>query len=270
MNNRHSARIAMHASVFAAILAPLAIAACASITSSQCCTTELFQDFRFDRDATGLSSFLITGTNGRILVTDNTGGGEAFVIRGEKRVGANSEADAAAGIEALTIDMTEVGAELRIEANHPLGDNREYVVNWVLEVPERMFAQVVNGNGDVTIEDLDNGLATLVSNGVVTLTSIEGSTEVAIINGTLSAQVTIEDDEFIDLSTVNGNITLNIPSATSAVLDARTDQGSVTLNNLTLTVEDIVTNNVVTGTLGTGTGRIDILTNNGNVTLTGF
>jgi hypothetical protein len=268
MNHRYSARIATHLSVFAAILTALTIAACASITSSQCCSAEVFENFRFDRDATGLSSFAIENTNGRVLVTSNSGG-EGFVLRGEKRVGASSEADAAAGLEIITLEINEVGNELQIQALHPAGGTREYTVNWVLEVPERLFGQVANINGEVTIEDLDNGVFALVTNGLVTLTDIEGSTEVVVVNGHLSAMVTIEEDEFIDLSTVNGNITLSIPSTTNAELDARTDIGTVTLTNLTLTNEQI-TNNVVTGTLGTGEGTIDILSNNGNVTLTGF
>ena len=268
MSNRYSARIATPVSVFATILAPLAIAACASVTSSQCCTAEAFENFRFDRDATGLSSFAIENTNGRVLVTSNSGG-EAFVLRGEKRVGGTSEADAAAGLPDIILEINEVGDELQIRAIHPPSSRREYTVNWVLEVPGRLFGQVTNINGEVTIEDLDNGLFAIVTNGLVTLTDIEGSTEVVVVNGHLSARVSIEDDEFIDLSTVNGNITLSIPSATNAVLDSRTDIGTITLTNLTLTNEQI-TNNVVTGTLGTGEGRIDVLSNNGNVTLTGF
>jgi hypothetical protein len=267
MIHRHRAGIATHVSAFVAILAPLAVAACASVTSSLCCTTEVFEDFRFDRDATGLSSFAIEGTNGRILVTRNSGG-EAFVIRGEKRVGANSESDAAAGLAQITFDITEVGDELRIRSIHPVGRNRQYVVNWVLEVPRRLFGQVASVNGDVTMESLDNGLLALVTNGVVTLTDIEGNTEVSVVNGNLIAAVSIEGDEFIDLSTVNGNIALSVPSATNAELDVRTDAGSVTVTNLTLTNEQI-TNNVVTGTLGTGEGTIDILTLNGNITVTG-
>ncbi len=268
MSHRHSARIATHLSALAAVLTSLAIAACVSVTSSQCCTTELFEEFRFDRDATGHSTFRIEGINGRILVIANSGG-EEFVIRGEKRVGANSEADAEAGLELITIEIAEVGDVIQIRAVHPVGGGRQYTVNFVLEVPERLIGQVITTNGDVTVEDLDNGLTAIVGNGVVTLSRIEGSTEIDLTNGSLSAEVTIADDEFIDLSAVNGNITLRIPSATNAELEARTDNGSVTLSNLALTNE-LITNNVVTGTLGTGAGTIDVITSNGNVTLTGF
>lgn len=268
MSHRRSAHVSRYLPVFTAILTTLAIAACASVTSSQCCSAEVSEEFRFDRDATGLSSFAIENVNGRVLVTRNSGG-EGFVIRGEKRVGAGSETDAAAGLALITLEINEVGEELQIQALHPAGGSREYTVNWVLEVPERLFAQVANINGEVTVEDLDNGLFALVTNGLVTLTNIQGSTEVVVVNGNLTATVTIEGDEFIDLSTVNGNITLRIPTDTNAELDARTDVGTVTLTNLTLTNEQ-VTSNVVTGTLGTGEGMIDILSNNGNVTLTGF
>ena len=262
MKDRYSRRRAIRASVLAALFAPLAIAACSSITTRSCCSAEAREDFQFNLDATGRSRFRVEAIDGRVLVIISSG--ENFVVRGQKRVGGTSQADADARLLNLTIQITELGDEI-----HPRADGRPYVVDYTLEVPARLVPEVSTVNGDVTIESVDNGLTVQVLNGTVTLTDIEGSSEVDIANGDTVAEIRIEDDEVIDLATLNGAISLRIPADTNAELSATVDNGTVSFTGLTLTNE-LITNNVITGTIGTGEGTIMLNVDNGSITLTGF
>lgn len=267
MKHSYGRRSVGRVSALAAILAPLALAACAEVTTNICCTAEAREDFQFTRDATGRSRFRVEGVNGRVLVILSTG--ENFIVRGQKRAGGTSEEDAAATLLNLSVQITESGDSIVVESVHPRADGRPYVVDYTLEVPARLVGEIATVNGDVEVEGLENGVTIQILNGSATLTDIQGSTETDVANGDTTAEISIVNDEVIDLAVLNGAISLSIPSGTNAELEARTDNGEVTVTGLTLTNE-LITSNVVTGTIGTGTGSIMLNVDNGDITLRGF
>lgn len=72
-----------------------------------------------------------------------------------------------------------------------------------------------------------------------------------------------------DLTTMNGDIDLHIPVDTSADFSASVANGSISLSDLVLRNEarDRFS---LRGTLGDGSGRLELRTTNGRINTTGF
>ncbi len=71
-----------------------------------------------------------------------------------------------------------------------------------------------------------------------------------------------------DVDAITGQINLSIPQSTSASFAARVTTGSISVTDLVLN-DQYVTPTIVTGTLGTGSGSIDLQIITGNIRVTG-
>ena len=136
-------------------------------------------------------------------------------------------------------------------------------------VPMRLAATVVNVNGGVSIGQVSGDVSVSVVNGAVQIQDAGGSLSVSVVNGVVTARTALTAGEGIDLQTTNGNVSLDIPQSTSAQFAARLVNGVIGISNLTLQGAQS-TPTSLTGTLGAGTGRVDLETVNGNILVRGF
>jgi hypothetical protein len=223
-----------------------------------------------DLDATARTTFRVEGINGKIDVV-GVAGTETFMIRGERQVWSESVADAQDYLDRLEVAVTEVGNEILIRTVQPINTGgRNVVVNYELSVPARLVAQLVNINGNVTAQLMDNTVSVNNTNGNVTLEDILGDQTVMLVNGNIVGQITtLSPGGVIDFQTVNGNVVLDLPQNTSAHFSAHLVNGTITTTGLVL-LNPVSTMTSLTGTLGGGQGIIDLQTVNGNIQAAGF
>jgi DUF4097 and DUF4098 domain-containing protein YvlB len=224
--------------------------------------------FEFVEDATGRIGFQLTGVNGTINVT-GLSEGETFTVSGFRQIRECSQSAAEAWIDQLEVLVTPTPTTIIIQTDQPHNTSPcNLVVDYELTIPERLVGQIINVNGTITVDGLDERIFVTNVNGNVTLEDIEDDATVRLTNGNIVADVQIGDRESIDLLTVNGNVDLDIPTFTNALLSITVANGSIVVSNLTVQNE-VSTATSLSGTLGTGEGTIILGTTNGNISLTG-
>ncbi len=187
------------------------------------------------------------------------------------QVGSNvSQLDAETGLNQLGVLVADGSDEIFVQTLQPKNmDGRKYVVNYTINVPSDLAVDLTQVNGHVTVLDIESSLFVEVANGNVYLSDIFGVATVSVDNGKVDGTVTLPPGGEIMISTGIGDIDLRIPTSTSADLSALVGFGAITWDNLDL-LNAVHTNESLTGTLGDGTGLIDLDTRNGNIDVTGF
>jgi len=200
----------------------------------------------------GQSRIRLDAVNGEIVVTGQPDA-TSVTVAAELIVGSNvSRLDAEIGLDQLKVHVTDRPGEIYVQTVQPLNsEGRRYVVNYHITVPRDLAVEVAQVNGHVTVDDLGNSLLVTVENG-----SVFGT-------------VNLPPGGEITLWAGNGDLDLRIPTSTSAELSARVGLGAITWDNLDIT-NLVHTSRSLTGTLGAGTGLVDLDTGNGNIVVTGF
>lgn len=208
--------------------------------------------------------------NGEVVITGQPGAA-SVTVTAELIVGSNvSRLDAETGWNQLGVLVTDGSDEIFVQTIPATNlGGRQYVVNYNITVPSDLAVDVKQVNGHVTVANIANSLVVDVQNGNVYLSDIFGDATVGVENGSVDGTVTLPPGGEIRLTTVNGDLDLRIPVSTSAELSALAGFGSITWGNLDLR-NAVQTNRSLTGTLGAGTGLIDLDTWNGTIDVTGF
>ena len=131
-----------------------------------------------------------------------------------------------------------------------------------------MEVEIVQDNGDITVENLDNFACIDSVNGNVYLNDIFGNVDVVLSNGSIDGSVTMPIEGEIQINVDNGKIDLSIPASTSAEFEAVTVNGSVNISNLEF-VKLLETQKSVVGTLDKGDGIITLNVTNGDISVVG-
>ena len=232
---------------------------------------DFFVNKTFSQNVTfaGQFNLRLDGVNGEIEIIGEPGGDEVMVT-GMARVGSDTFEDAQEGLDQLEVSVTDGNDEISVRTEQPKNtEGRQYIVGYTITVPSDLAVNVSLVNGHVTIQDIDNSISVILDNGNVDFLDIYGSAVVSVVNGNVIGKLTIFPAGEAMISTVNGDIELSIPTVTSAELFGLVDNGIISWDNLNL--EDIQsTNKSLQGTLGIGSGLIDLKTVNGNIDILGF
>ena len=218
----------------------------------------------------GHSIIHVDAVNGEIVITGEPGA-TSVTVTAEMRVGSNaSRQHAQEGLDQLRVLVADLPDEIFVQTLQPKNlDGRQYVVNYTITVPSDLAVDVTQVNGHVSVSSIESSLFVEVENGNVYLSDIFGVATVSVENGSIDGTVTLPPGGDIMISTGIGDIDLRIPTSTSAELSALVGFGAITWDNLDL-LNAVHTNRSLTGTLGDGTGLIDLDTRNGNIDVTGF
>lgn len=200
----------------------------------------------------GRERIRLVAVNGGVVITGQPGA-TSVTVTANLRAGSNvSRADAEYGLDRLTVLVEETAGEILVRTMQPGAlDGRRYLADYEVTVPGGLAVEVTQINGHVTVEDLENSLLVTVENG-----SVFGT-------------VNLPPGGEITLWAVNGDLDLRIPTSTSADLSALVGLGAITWDNLDFT-NPVQTGRSFTGTLGDGSGRIDLDTRNGNIDINGY
>ena len=208
--------------------------------------------------------------NGEVVITGQPGAASVSVTA-ELQVGSNaSQLDAETGLNQLAVLVAEGSDEIFVQTVQPKNVvGRQFVVNYNITVPSDLAVDVTQVNGHVTVLNIESSLFVEVGNGNVYLSDIFGGATVSVENGSVDGTVTLPPGGEVMISTGIGDISLRIPTSTSADLSALAGFGAINWDNLDL-LNAVHTNRSLTGTLGDGTGLIDLDTRNGNIYVSGF
>jgi hypothetical protein len=227
------------------------------------------EPFSFDVVPTSQTSFRLDAISGTITVT-GTPGATSISITGERRVQANTLAEATTELAKLKVIVDDSSpTEVVVETVQPqISGGRNYIVNYTITLPPDLDVNIVN-IGDTTVRALKADCTITGVAGRIQADAIEGNTSLTLITGDITAQVTVPPAGQIDMGVITGSIDLQIPQTTSAQFDATVGIGSITVTNLVLTNETI-TPGSHTGTLGGGSGTISLNAGNGTIAVRGF
>jgi len=205
-------------------------------------------------------------------------------ITAEKIVTASSMEVARDFAHQVNIGVYRDGNLLRIETVSPHSKSAkigEVRVDYEIEVPQIIDVEIVNTNGDIEIEDTDGEVDIATTNGDITVDNAAGDIEVANGNG----EIVLSDiDGGIDASSTNGDLVLAVISAT-VNCKAKTTNGDITLymkHDVSTQGTARTANGKIESEfpserprregrlefmLGSGEGKLDIWTTNGDIEL---
>lgn len=228
------------------------------------------ESFHFARDAEDHTGLILEGINGNVTVT-GLSGADSVIVTGEKRVGSESMQDAEEHLQDLQVDVSGAQGVMFVKTTQPdQTQGRAYVVDYEITLPKSLRVSVINVNGAVDIDSINNSVSVVNVNGQVALGQIFGSASVSLVNGQIAAEVSLPEGGIISMTTVNGNIDLDIPKSTSAQFSATiANDGTITASDLAF-ISMVSTPTSLTGTLGLGEGTIALSTTNGNISVSGF
>ena len=246
------------------------------------------ESFSFQINIDQQNRLTLSGINGSVEITGSAANTGQVEIRGEKRVESDSRGDAETSLRNLSVDIADTSSAINIRTQQP--DNsggRNYLVFYHITLPRDWQVDVEQKNGEMVLKNIANNLTARNENGNMSLIAVDGLTQVEVtngnidlhdlsgsvhatlINGNIDADVEMADGGSIELGVINGNIALDIPKNISAGFTAQTKNGGIHLNNLSLQ-NSSTGNNLVTGTLGDGNGKIVLGTVNGSITVRGI
>ena len=213
------------------------------------------EPFSFEVPAgTDLAALELTGFNGSIAVS-GAPGVDPISVTGLRRVQADTIEDANLHLADLKVEVsTPSGTKVLVKTVQPsVSAGRNYVVDYTISLPQDF---------DCTIRSL---------NGKILASAIHGNASLELLNGEITASLTLPPSGTVDIRVTNGNIDLRIPQSTSAAFTASVAIGSITLTNLTLVDDPGSTPNARIGTLNppSAGGTISLHVVNGTITVHG-
>ena len=200
---------------------------------------------------------------------------------------AATEEEAMELAEEVEISLEQSSNAVAVKIKKPtLLLNKSVGVSLDVTVPNQTNLELATRNGAVTIADITGRVRATSHNGKVTTERVSGGTELETHNGSITCRQTSGDAKLrthngsvkafyaetappvsdISIVTSNGSIELAAPPGLSARIEASTHNGSIN-TALPITISGKVTKRKLTGTIGSGEGRLHLETHNGSIRL---
>jgi DUF4097 and DUF4098 domain-containing protein YvlB len=198
---------------------------------------------------------------------------------------ARTEEEALELAEKVEVRLESVGDRLVVKIEKPTAlINKSLGVSLDVTLPDRANLELETHNGPVSATDIRGDVRAVTHNGKISTMRVSGSTVLETHNGLISVSSTCGNAKFkthngsvkvyydessepvndISIITHNGSIELAAPPDLSAKVEAKTNNGSIN-TDLPITVIGKVSKNRLTGTIGSGDGRLYLETHNGSI-----
>ena len=210
---------------------------------------------------------LIDGYNGSIAVTGQNDSTATFQVAKQAQ-GADEEA-AQAHLDGITVRHSDGGGTytMRVLSGVP----EQTSVDLKAQVPYRTPLRLDLESGRITVEAVSAPIRAVVDNGTVDVKGAANDVDVEAGNGDVTVNMAgFREDTQVEIEVENGNIELVLPPSASATVEAVAQVGRVETSGLSLKEreeESTASGMRLTGQLGTGSGHIDVRTENGSITL---
>lgn len=120
-------------------------------------------------------------------------------------------------------------------------------------------------SGDLEVKGLTGNLSASNTSGDIWLEQSQGSVDLNTTSGDIEARIQILPSKYYYIETISGDIYLYVPKDTQADLEVETTSGEINLN-IPMTLQS-VSRQSISGTLGSGGGRVEISTISGDINL---
>ena len=219
-------------------------------------------------DLTGQTHLTLENTNGSI---DITGSDAVSHVQCEitKRVRSTTLEDARQHIDDIVITGETRASDVYVKVEHPTSTERNYLVDFVITVPAQFDFQIFCGNGGIELSSTTGDVKLLLGNGEIEFENVTARAACCTVgNGSIEADVTLEDNCAVDFELGNGDIALHIPKGTNAEVDASVGNGQIMFTGLVFS-DLSVSRTHLSGILGDGSGHILLSVGNGVIQLLG-
>ncbi len=198
---------------------------------------------------------------------------------------ATTEEQAMELAEEVEISLEPSGDTLTVKIKKPIRlINKSVGVSLNVTVPNQTSLGLEIHNGSVAVTDITGDVHAITHNGKITTMRVSGSTVLETHNGSISVRSTSGDAKLrthngsvkafyaesassvsdISIVTSNGSIELATPPDLSARVEVSTHNGSIN-TDLPITIIGKVSKKRLTGTVGSGEGRLHLETHNGSI-----
>jgi len=198
---------------------------------------------------------------------------------------AMTEEDAKKLAEEIKIKLEPFGNKLTVKIEKPtFMRNQSVCVNLDVTVPNHTDTELTTHNGAIRIANITGEVNGTTHNGKVTTEKVSGTIKLRTHNGKIICEEVSGDIQLethnggikafysqnappicnVSMITHNGSVTLTTPPNFSAKVEASTHNGSID-TDLPITVTGKVTKRKLTGTIGTGQGKLHLETHNGSI-----
>ena len=219
-----------------------------------------------------LRSATLPLVNGHLALAGKNGGIDVIgEDRSDIRLEAQVEAQAATRDEAEALERKiEIVTSGEIHANGPeqfiVIHQSQWSVNYRLNVPRHLAAQLHTLNGSVKLASLDGAITAETTNGSMTLTDLAGDVNAHTTNGSL--HISLQGSQWkgtgLTAHTTNGSVNVSAPSDYSAHLVAQTTNGSLRVGLPIASSQEKHSHRIDT-TVGQGGATLSFATVNGSL-----
>jgi hypothetical protein len=217
-------------------------------------------------DAAGLQRLVCTSHNGRIEYVGDPDA-TAVVVRAELSVRGHTPEEAEANLQLLEVGQETAEGALLLAGKFPREQLQRSSPSFAFTItgPARLELGLVTHNGDLRVRGADAATQATTHNGGVEFRG--GSRNVALEshNGDVDAEFAGAGELRGEIMTHNGDVVVAFPGAVDAAFTARTHNGS--LGDGGRLADAKVGRRELAGRLGAGTGKVDVTTHNGDVTV---
>jgi len=227
------------------------------------------EDFSFEVAVVNHTQFRLEGINGEVTINGDPSA-ESVIIEGVRKVGSESMEDALEHLDKLEVQLQDLADEVFVKTVQPNETHgRNYTVDYSVTLPQDLLLGIVNVNGIVSIESIENHILVANVNGQIILNEINAEANVSLVNGLVNCEIELPLNGVLIMNNTNGVIDLEIPENTSAQFSANLVNGNFYISGLDFQNE-IITSTSFQGTLGEGNGVISINNVNGNIVVSGY
>jgi hypothetical protein len=149
--------------------------------------------------------------------------------------------------------------------DHDDWDDNDVVIDFTISVPSGVAFDGSTVNGGIAVSGLSSDVEVSTVNGGIEVASA-GTVEASTVNGSITASTGAASwNGTLDFQTVNGSIRLTLPASAAAEVSAQTLNGGFS-SDFPLTVEAGEWGpKRVSGSIGSGGGRLNLETVNGEI-----
>ena len=253
----------------------IAIAAAAFVTVACAPAVAQREDtFRWSGQLATGKTVEVRGLNGDVLARPSSGRTVEVVAvkRGDEDDprGVDIEViEGADGIEVCAVYPGKRGSRNSTcdngDDDHDDWDDNDVVIDFTISVPSGVAFDGATVNGGIDVSGLSSDVSVSTVNGGIQVAST-GTVEAKTVNGSIDASTGAASwSGTLDFQTVNGSIHLTLPAGAAAAVSAQTLNGDFS-SDFPLTVEAGEWGpKRVSGSIGSGGGRLNLETVNGEI-----
>jgi len=216
---------------------------------------------------TGKDAVFLKNTNGDIKIHKSS---DSLITVKVKHTLYLKKKDLNEDIDWININLDTLGKIIQIEISNlrefrffNIGNTPDSDID--IYIPERLFVNVDNTNGDLEADNISNDIKADIVNGKISLMAISGNIEAELTNGNIKAFLdTLKD---CNLKVTNGKVTIKLNDNTTGIFDLTVKNGKITTGDIKFDSTEVNEKGYLRAKIGNTGNRITVKVTNGKIIL---